>query len=775
MKLFLHDGAVGIHPWAGIEDDGKNRGISQRLDYGGTYQRIDAAGETYTVDISQLNNHDSGSVQTESLPSVSALINDRTAELQNVIFNAMNIGQKEVWFEEGLFTIKNYVYIADRVDKPIGESDNFKFRCRTRALGGQSLISGALPIPAQGMRRLDSVLDGPSTNNFYNRIPSGSRSKVWVVELSQYGLTWGVPGITTERSDINPTYINAYWNNRRIPFAMEKKGGWRFNHGGVPTAWDNQGNPTNFSDQEFRTDEVLTPISSTVGVRAQTILLRDYFDVDAAVESLTSTTNSQGNPAVKVRFQTPLNPTVPLIGWDQLNWRRFNLYNAPEYLSVPNECVIDPTNNRVYVYPAYQNGVLSVNQPLPITTELVQARHCLNQEWDHVGVGNSFKVGLRIGASASDPSLEERNVSIHDADFTGNQGAAINLVGVRDVSITGCTFKNSESNAIKLSQAGQLLTNGLWNPNTLWPMPKNIRVLANEFSYLGLRSFDNSEALDCSGDTYANGVLFSGNYVNDLPGTAVYLRGMNNRVSNNTFQRCAKEVSETSAVYLGRSYTRGPNFIQGNLITDTTHWARRYPVPDLVTGAVVSTYPASKQITWGLYGCDNVSAILLDDGQSWVAIENNTIIKANVGGMANLGRGQIWRNNTFVSMEWRSIRKATLVPLSYFQPQMSELADFWRGLIANGSNFASAPWTTFSGAPAGLQELSSTWNGSTFDYLGQGWAFMYNNVPTCVSDIYMYHNNYILSENSENTITTSNPGYHAGTDYNFLSDAYTPK
>jgi hypothetical protein len=276
---------------------------------------------------------------------------------------------------------------------------------------------------------------------------------------------------------------------------------------------------------------------------------------------------------------------------------RFAVLNIPEELDAPGEYWIDLPGARAYFWPPEGAG----DGPSEFIVSLLnEPMLTLDAAADVELAGLTFESGRGVAIRA----IGVTNVQIDRCEFRNTGTGAIELDG-RNCDVTACTFTD-------IGATGASLTGG---DRAMLVHAEN-RVQDCTFRRTGRthRTYQPAIRLDGVGQTIAN------NRIEDLPHSAIIFAGNEHVIELNDISRVLLETGDCGAIYCGRDWTLHGTVIRHNLFHDLTGTDARYQ-----------------------------NAVYLDDMASGITVEGNIFVRCHWGMLVGGGRDIQIRGNLFDS------------------------------------------------------------------------------------------------------------------------------
>lgn len=263
------------------------------------------------------------------------------------------------------------------------------------------------------------------------------------------------------------------------------------------------------------------------------------------------------------------------------------------------------------------------------------------------------------------------NLSIENLTFEHTRGMAVYMEGGENCSIKSCTFRNIGMVGVVIGQGiepfevykekgtGKPVSDALgsWhehlynNPTFFRNAGTNNGIDSCHFYNIGMGAVslgggDRVKLKDAGnyvtnskmhhfnrlGKTYKAGINVDGcgniiknNEIFEAEHSAIYIHGNNHLIESNNIHKCCTDTEDMGAIYMGRDPSEAGNIIRGNYFHDIVPAKENY----------------------------RVAAIFLDDGASYVTIDNN--IFENCGdkvfgaSYSNSGQFLTYTNNLFLN------------------------------------------------------------------------------------------------------------------------------
>lgn len=338
--------------------------------------------------------------------------------------------------------------------------------------------------------------------------------------------------------------------------------------------------------------------------------------------------------------------------------QRFKIWNSPSFLTQPGTMVLNTALKRLYFIPpgvaagedmtSYGNTNSSTPKRGP-ESSIPEDSQFLEISLPRYNSANSTAlaaVGIKVDAkdtTGTIPGVEIQNVRIGTALSQG-----VEIKNSVSTEISNTFFRNLGSEGVKLYHSpNSLIHNNTFrggyrsmlvvqNGKAWWPSvlgnqlkdvfardfasvannanmpveadsnlknlyPNDISILENEFEDGGL-VYPEAPAIVLSGMPV--GTLISGNAFSRLPGPAILMAGMKTIVAENTFTDVCQDISDSGAVYAGRSWTQ-----IGQYVLDNTFVRTKRVTPLASDSSVYTNTTASVLDHW------KNACIYFDDGQ----------------------------------------------------------------------------------------------------------------------------------------------------------------
>ena len=288
---------------------------------------------------------------------------------------------------------------------------------------------------------------------------------------------------------------------------------------------------------------------------------------------------------------------------------RYYVYNLLEEIDLEGEYFLDRNNGKLYFYK-------------PATAK----------ENSTITVANKYANIITVSGAS--------NVTIDSVDFTMTKGVAVVVRGgSSNVVVSNCEISNTASGAIDVTGSNNIVKNcyihdvnggiTLNSPNNTTAIREmtasNNKAINNEIENFSIVNKTYTPAITL----YGAGNQALNNEIHDSEHMAIRYNGYGHLIKENEVYNVCKEVDDSGAVYVGRTWTNRGTQVINNYFHD-----------------IYSTINSN----------NTVAGIFLDDHFAGAYVEGNVF--ANIGGdgiRGNGGREHTITNNIFVNCAQRSV------------------------------------------------------------------------------------------------------------------------
>lgn len=265
-----------------------------------------------------------------------------------------------------------------------------------------------------------------------------------------------------------------------------------------------------------------------------------------------------------------------------------------------------------------------------------------------------FGNGLRTGVNIENAS----NVTVKNSFFRNFGGEGLKIKFSKNVTVDNCLFRGGYRHMLALQNGKMQTTTGIWEAkdsdafkfvggqSTLIPDLKHVKFDAGTRDAISNNILVKDCTFEQSGEVYpeAKGLRMYGYPVGtvidnckfkEMSAVAIHVAGINTTVKNCNFQDVCKDVTDSAAIYTGRSWMKLGTFVDNNWIQRTY---RKTPNWDTPAYYGTWTVPSAGQAAAVEMDSRPNACVYFDDNQFGGATYMNDFRDSAIGVKINRGR-----------------------------------------------------------------------------------------------------------------------------------------
>jgi len=300
-----------------------------------------------------------------------------------------------------------------------------------------------------------------------------------------------------------------------------------------------------------------------------------------------------------------------------------------------------------------------------------------------------FGNGLRTGVNIENAN----NVTVKNSFFRNFGGEGLKIKFSKNVTVDNCLFRGAYRHMLALQNGKMQTTTGIWEAKdsdafkfvggqaTLIPDLKHVKFDAGTRDAISNNILVKDCTFEQSGEVYpeAKGLRMYGYPVGtvidnckfkDMSAVAVHVSGINTTVKNCNFQNVCKDVTDSAAIYAGRSWMKLGTFVDNNWIENTYR-----STPNWNTTAYYGTWSVPSEGQAAAVEMDSRpnACVYFDDNQFGGATYMNDYRNSAIGVKINRGRFMIADD----------LSHSSVVKMTFLLPNDEPGNSIWSGLDTN--------------------------------------------------------------------------------------------
>lgn len=571
-----------------------------------------------------------------------------------------------------------------------------------------------------GMKEIDpSCFKKISDISILNRVSETVQEKLVEIPLAKIGLDEKATRLDTNSRLLYPYYPPAlYLNGAEQRISRWPNSGWNI----FDTVIDKGGTAQSVWQGEASTEEVenhgavfeYTDLNPAMWLNCENAYIEGFF-----------ATEYRGEWS-KIKNVDIVNNTIELNAYTSYGVTakgRWAVVNQLEEIDIPGEWCIDENESVMYWYPDHdieQSDKISITG---FAGNVINIDGISHVNFENITFGGTRGSGILIQNS---DNISLKNCTVRDTELNG-----LVIKNCVDLTVSGCDIINTNGGA-DISACGNVKTleksNVLLENNLFFNEPGDMKP--------GIINIER----DCVGVIIRNNTLSGSDF------GAVNAAGVDTYVGYNEISNTVRNISDASAIYIGRRFSEFDSVIEYNYIHD---------IGSLTNFANYST-----------------NGIFLDDLESGINIRGNIIDMNNTnytggikigGGSDNTVVGNIIINTShpFV-LEDRTLYKVTNNTVDFVKEEP------YLSLTNSGIDYLAEPW--ISSHPGVSNLIQRFWNTGKYHPTNN---IVSGNVFSADCGASRMHSNFVDRGNVTDNICIDNSGFINYTDRDYRITAET--